>query len=110
MTDGRDPGVGRLGMAAAWISAVCCLPYLVLKVVWTVGLPLGITDRSLLDSNDWVAGNALMALIELSALLLVFVRRGRVGRVGHRGCSERGEPLRVSRRRLYSSSSISPRA
>lgn len=71
MRDGRAPGVGRLGMAAAWISAVCCLPYLVLKVVWTVGLPLGISDRSLLDSKDWVAGNALMALIELAGLLLV---------------------------------------
>ena len=62
---------GRLGTAAAWVSAVCCLPYLVLKVAWTVGMPVGITDRSLLDSNGWVAANALMAVVQLAGLLLV---------------------------------------
>jgi hypothetical protein len=67
----RAKGVGRLGTAAAWISAVCCLPYLVLKVVWTAGLPVGITDRSVLDSRGWAAGNALMAAVELAGLLLV---------------------------------------
>jgi hypothetical protein len=31
----RGPGgVGRLGTAAVWISAVCCLPYLVLRVLF----------------------------------------------------------------------------
>ena len=69
----RAAGVGRLGTAAAWISAVCCLPYLVLKVVWTAGVPVGITDRSVLGSRGWVAGNALMAVIELAGLLLVLV-------------------------------------
>ena len=64
-------GVGRLGRAAAWISAVCCLPYLFLKVVWALDLPVGIADRSVLDSNGWVAGNAVMAVIELAGLLLV---------------------------------------
>ncbi len=64
-------GVGRLGTAAAWISAVCCLPYLVLKVVWTFGLPVGITDRSVLGIHGWAAANALMAGIELAGLLLV---------------------------------------
>jgi hypothetical protein len=64
-------GVGRLGTAAAWISAVCCLPYLFLKVVWTVGMPVGITDTSVLDSSGWVAGNALMAVVELTGLLVV---------------------------------------
>jgi hypothetical protein len=38
MTDEKVPdraaGVGRLGTAAAWISAVCCLPYLVLRVLF----------------------------------------------------------------------------
>ena len=58
-------------MAAAWISALCCLPYLVLKVVWTAGMPVGITDRSVLDSRGWAAANALMAAIELAGLLLV---------------------------------------
>jgi hypothetical protein len=58
-------------MAAAWISAVCCLPYLVLKVAWTAGVPVGITDRSVLDSRGWAAANALMAVIELAGLLLV---------------------------------------
>ena len=67
----RAAGVGRLGTAAAWISAVCCLPYLVLKVVWTAGVPVGITDRSVLHSHGWAAANALMAAIELAGLLLV---------------------------------------
>lgn len=67
----RTAGVGRLGTAAAWISAVCCLPYLVLKVAWTAGVPVGIADRSLLDSSGWVAGNAVMAVIQLAGLLLV---------------------------------------
>ena len=75
VTDARVPcraaGVGRLGTAAAWISAVCCLQYLVLKVVWTVGAPVGITDRSVLHSHGWAAANALMAAIELAGLLLV---------------------------------------
>ena len=67
----RAAGVGRLGTVAAWISAVCCLPYLVLKVVWTLGMPVGITDPSLLDSPGWVAANTLMAVIQLAGLLLV---------------------------------------
>lgn len=67
----RDAGVGRVGRAAAWISAVCCLPYLVLKLLWTFDVPLGIDDRSVLDSSDWVAGNALMAVLQLVGLLLV---------------------------------------
>jgi hypothetical protein len=58
-------------MVAAWTSAIGCLPYLVLKVVWTVGMPVGITDRSVLHSNGWAAGNALMAVIQLAGLLLV---------------------------------------
>jgi hypothetical protein len=67
----RARGVGRLGTAAAWISAICCLPYLVLKVLWTFSTPVGLTDRSVLDSNAWVAGNALMAMVQLTGLLLV---------------------------------------
>ncbi len=67
----RAAGVGRLGTATAWISAVCCLPYLVLKVAWTAGLPVGITDRSVLHGHGWAAANALMAAIELAGLLLV---------------------------------------
>jgi hypothetical protein len=74
MNNGKVPhramGVGRLGTAAAWISAVCCLPYLVLKVVWMFGMPMGLTDRSVLHSNGWVAGNALMAVIQLAGLVL----------------------------------------
>jgi hypothetical protein len=68
---GDVAGVGRLGTAAAWISAVCCLPYLFLKVVWTLDVPVGITDRSVLDDDGWVAANALMAVIQLVGLLLV---------------------------------------
>lgn len=68
---GAPAGVGRLGTAAAWISAVCCLPYLILKVAWTAGMPVGIADRSVLHSHGWAAGNALMAVIELAGLLLV---------------------------------------
>jgi hypothetical protein len=75
MTDVNVPhrvsGVGRLGKVAAWISAVGCMPYLVLKVVWTIGMPVGITDQSELDTSGWVAGNALMAVIQLLGLLLV---------------------------------------
>jgi hypothetical protein len=75
MTDVKVPhrvsGAGRLGTAAAWISAVGCLPYLVLKVVWTIGMPVGITDPSELETSGWVAGNALMAVIQLVGLLLV---------------------------------------
>jgi hypothetical protein len=75
MTDAGVPdraaGVGRLGTAAAWISAACCVPYLVLKVVWTAGLPVGITDRSVLHGHGWAAANALMAAVELAGLLLV---------------------------------------
>jgi hypothetical protein len=77
MSDAKVPnraaGVGRLGATAAWIAAVCCLPYLFLKVVWTLDIPVGITDRSLLQSSGWVAGNALMAVIQLVGLLLVLV-------------------------------------
>jgi len=64
-------GVDRLGTAAAWISAVCCLPYLVLKVLWAFDVPVGITDHSLLHSKGWVAENAAMAVVQLTGLLLV---------------------------------------
>ena len=47
------------------------LPYLVLKVLWTFDLPVGVTDRSVFDRNEWVAGNALMAVLQLAGLLLV---------------------------------------
>ena len=67
----RARGFGRLGTAAAWISAAACLPYLALKVAWTLGMPVGIADRSLLDDPAWVAGNALMGVIQLAGLLLV---------------------------------------
>jgi hypothetical protein len=67
----RAAGVGRLGTAAAWISAVACLPYLFLKVVWTLDMPVGLTDRSQLHSNGWVAGNAVMAAVQLAAVVLV---------------------------------------
>ena len=49
-------GVGRLGTTAAWISAAACLPYLFLKVVWTLDVPVGVTDRSQLHSSDWWPG------------------------------------------------------
>lgn len=65
------PALGRLGTAAAWTAAVCCLPYLVLKVIWTLGTPVGLTDRSLLHSSGWVSSNALMAVVQLAGLLLV---------------------------------------
>jgi len=67
----RARGFGRLGTAAAWISAAACLPYLALKVAWTLGMPVGIADPSLLDDPGWVAGNALMGVIQLAGLLLV---------------------------------------
>ena len=63
--------VGRLGTTAAWISAAACLPYLFLKVLWTLGLPVGVTDRSQLHSNEWVGGNAVMAVVQLAAVVLV---------------------------------------
>jgi len=40
-------------------------------VLWTVDVPVGISDRSVLDSGGWVAANALMAVIQLAGLLLV---------------------------------------
>jgi hypothetical protein len=67
----RMAGVGRLGTAAVWIAAVCCLPYLVFKAAWTVGIPVGIADRSVLDDGGWVAANALMAVVQLAAFGLV---------------------------------------
>jgi hypothetical protein len=67
----RAVRVGRLGTAAAWISAAACLPYLTLKVLWTLDLPVGVTDRSQLHSNEWVAGNAVMAVVQLAAVALV---------------------------------------
>ena len=57
----RAAGIGRLGTGAAWILAVGCLPYLVLKVAWTIGIPVGLTDRSVLHAKGWAAANALMA-------------------------------------------------
>lgn len=44
-------GVGRLGTAAAWFAAVCCLPHLSLKIAWALDVPVGITDRSVLDDS-----------------------------------------------------------
>jgi hypothetical protein len=67
----RSEEVGRLGTVAAWISAAACLPYLFLKVVWTLDVPVGITDRSVLHSGRWVAGNAVMALVQIMAVGLV---------------------------------------
>lgn len=65
------PGVTRVGTAAAWVSGISCLPYLVLKVLWTLGVPLGISDESVLDDTGWVLSNALMAIVQLLAVALV---------------------------------------
>ena len=67
----RAPGAGRLGTAAVWIAAVCCLPYLAFKALWTVDIPVGITDRSVLDDSGWMAANAVMAVVQLAAFGLV---------------------------------------
>ena len=65
--------MSRLGIAAAWLSAACCLPYLLIKVAWAVGVPVGITERGLLNDSDWTSANALMAVGELVGVLLVVV-------------------------------------
>jgi hypothetical protein len=62
---------GLLGTVAAWVSAAACLPYLFLKVAWTLDMPVGLTDRSVLDSSGWVAANAVMAVVQLVAVALV---------------------------------------
>lgn len=67
----RAAEVGRLGTVAACISVVACLPYLFLKVVWALGMPVGLSDPAELQSNGWVAGNALMGLVQLAAVVLV---------------------------------------
>lgn len=67
----RPAGMGRVGIAAAWASAVCCLPYLFIKVIWAVGVPVGITDTSMLDEPGFMASNAFMAVIELVGVGLV---------------------------------------
>ncbi|MDI6909823.1 hypothetical protein [Nocardioides sp.] len=67
----RVPGVTRVGTAAAWVSGISCLPYLALKVLWTVGVPLGISDESVLGDIGWVLSNALMAVVQLLAVALV---------------------------------------
>lgn len=67
----RARGAGRLPAAVAWLATVSCLPYLTLKVLWTVGMPAGISDRSLVDETGWAAANALMAVVQVAALLLV---------------------------------------
>jgi hypothetical protein len=74
----RAPGVDRLGTIAVWMAAVCCLPYVVFKVAWTFGMPVGIADRSVLDDSGWVAANALMAVVQLAAfgLVLALIRPG----------------------------------
>lgn len=64
---------GRLGRAAAWVSAIACLPYLILKVLWTLDIPVGVADQTVFASDDWLASNALMAFLQLAGLLLVLV-------------------------------------
>ena len=67
---GRTAGIGRLGTTAAWVSAIACLPYLFLKALWTLDVPVGLADRSVLERHDWVAANAVMALVQLVAVVL----------------------------------------
>jgi hypothetical protein len=47
------------------------MPYLVLKVLWTFEVPVGVTDRSVFDRNDWMASNAFMAVLQVAGVLLV---------------------------------------
>lgn len=47
----RAVRVGRRGTAAAWVWAAACLPYLFLKVLWTLDLPVGVTDRAM--AKQW---------------------------------------------------------
>jgi hypothetical protein len=77
------PGTVGVGPVLRVLAVAACLPYLVLKIIWISGNPLGTTGATgaheMLDGRH-LAGNIVTGLMELAAIVLVVGLTSRWGR------------------------------
>jgi hypothetical protein len=70
----RSPAIRPFRAATCIVTILACVPYLVLKVLWLAGHPVGATDTAgagaLLDARH-LAGNLVSGAMELVAIALV---------------------------------------
>ncbi|MDI2130651.1 hypothetical protein [Yinghuangia seranimata] len=87
-TDVRTPEPGpehersaRLRRRLAWWAVIACAPYLMLKLLWVVGVDVGVVDGADINRTKWVVGNLLTFLMDGTAALIAHtLTKPRVGR------------------------------
>ncbi|MEU5016905.1 hypothetical protein AB0G60_05680 [Streptomyces angustmyceticus] len=66
----------RLG----WIAVVACVPYLALKLLWVLGLDVGVVDASRFSRTTWIAANAATFLLDAVAAVVAHTLTRPAGR------------------------------
>ncbi|MEW1747891.1 hypothetical protein [Streptomyces angustmyceticus] len=73
MKSSRLTHLGRIAVAA-------CVPYLALKLLWVLGLDVGVLDTSRFSRTTWVAGNAVTFLLDAVAAVVAHTLTRPAGR------------------------------
>lgn len=71
----------RLRRRLAWWAVAACTPYLMLKLLWIVGIDVGVVDIGKINRGEWVAANlATFAMDAVAAAVAHALTRPRTGR------------------------------
>ncbi|MYS86519.1 hypothetical protein [Embleya scabrispora] len=75
-------GRGALRRRLAWSAVLACSPYLLLKLLWVVGVDVGVVHPDELNRAQWVAANALtFGMDTIAALIAYTLSRPREARI-----------------------------
>lgn len=64
---------GALRRRLAWFAVLACSPYLLLKLLWVVGIDVGVVHPDELDRAQWIAANALTFGMDAIAALIAYI-------------------------------------
>ncbi|MGW1996994.1 hypothetical protein [Embleya sp. NPDC001921] len=63
---------GVLRRRLAWFAVLACSPYLLLKLLWVVGIDVGVAHPDELNRARWIAANALTFGMDAIAALIAY--------------------------------------
>ncbi|WP_406287856.1 hypothetical protein [Embleya sp. NBC_00896] len=69
-TESSRPSDPTLRRRLAWLAVIACSPYLTLKLLWIVGIDVGVVDPGELDRAQWVTANVLTFGMDAVAALI----------------------------------------
>ncbi|MFI6587892.1 hypothetical protein [Embleya sp. NPDC050493] len=73
---------GALRRRLAWVALLACSPYLLLKLLWVVGVDVGVVHPDELNRTQWVVANALtFGMDAIAALIAYLLSRPRETRI-----------------------------